>query len=392
MNIEINPDKFGLDSSVVISGRPGGPLDGIRFAAKDVFDVAGRVTGAGNPDWARTHAVAEKHAFAVQKLLDSGATLAGKTVSDELAYSLVGANMHYGTPENPKAPGRVPGGSSSGSASCVAAGLTDIALGTDTSGSVRIPAAYCGLFGIRPTWGSIPTQGVVPLAPSFDTVGWFARSGTILSMVAAALLPEPECVPVERIYLARDAFDLASEDVLIALEPLLSRLFQRFASVHTSILASPGLASWARTYRFLQSAEVWKTHGNWFEQTSPNMASDIYHRLAMGRDVPADELTAACRHREAIRRLMNELVTPGSVVCLPTAPTIAPLRVSRATDLDDLRQRTLCLTCIAGLSGFPQVTIPATTSSGCPAGLSIIGAPGSESFLLQLAAAFDGQE
>ncbi len=163
----------GVD--VRLPGRPGGPLAGLTFAAKDLFDVQGFVTGCGNPDWAATHPVAERSAAAVEALLDAGAALVGKTITDEISLGLLGVNRFYGTPLNPRAPDRVPGGSSSGSASAVAGGACDIALGTDSGGSVRVPASFCGLFGLRPTLGRIDARGMMVQSPTFDTVGYFTR-------------------------------------------------------------------------------------------------------------------------------------------------------------------------------------------------------------------------
>ena len=137
-----------------IEGRPGGPIAGLTFAAKDLFDVAGVPTGGGNHDWPTGHPVPTRHAWAVQALLDGGATLIGKTITDEVSLGILGENAFDGTPINVRAPGRVAGGSSSGSAAAVAAGICDTALGTDTGGSVRVPASFCGLYGIRPTHGS----------------------------------------------------------------------------------------------------------------------------------------------------------------------------------------------------------------------------------------------
>src|ERR1700716_3902164 len=143
-----------------IAGRAGGPLAGLTFAAKDLFDVARHPTGGGNPDWARCNAVPDRHAWAVQTLLDAGADLIGKTVTDEISLGILGENPFDGTPTNPRAPGHVPGGSSSGSAAAVAAGLCDTALGTDTGGSVRVPASFCGLYGMRPTHGRLDLAGM----------------------------------------------------------------------------------------------------------------------------------------------------------------------------------------------------------------------------------------
>ncbi len=210
-------DPFGAfcqHGDLRLPGATTGPLVGLTFAAKDLFDIAGYVTGAGNPDWLRTHTPAGETAPAVRMLLDAGATLVGKTLTDELAFSMSGENIHYGTPVNPAAPGRIPGGSSSGSASATAGRLVDFALGTDTSGSIRVPASYCGLFGMRPTHGRVSCRGVVPLAPSLDTVGWFAREALLLQRIGGVLLAEhPSATLPTRILIADDAFALVEDAV-----------------------------------------------------------------------------------------------------------------------------------------------------------------------------------
>jgi amidase len=180
---------FCAHATTFRGGSPGGPLAGRRFAVKDLFAIAGHRACFGNPDWLSTHWAAEATAPVITWLLDAGAALVGTTVTDELAFSLTGENPHYGTPPNPAAPGRVPGGSSSGSASAVAGGLVDFALGTDTGGSVRVPASHCGIFGFRPTHGAVSPAGVLPFSPSFDTVGWFARDADTLAAVGDRLFP-----------------------------------------------------------------------------------------------------------------------------------------------------------------------------------------------------------
>src|SRR5437764_9998810 len=197
-----------------IAGRAGGPLSGLTFAAKDLFDVAGHPTGGGNPDWARTNPVPERHAWAVQRLLDAGADLIGKTITDEVSLGILGENPFYGTPVNPRVPGHVPGGSSSGSAAAVAGGLCDTALGTDTGGSVRVPASFCGLYGIRPTHGRIDAAGMLPQAPTSDTTGWFARDATTFARVSSVMLGEeiPPALPTSLV-IAADAFGFADANV-----------------------------------------------------------------------------------------------------------------------------------------------------------------------------------
>ena len=196
-----------------MSGAPTGPLQGLSFAANDVFDIAGDRTGNGNPVWLETHPPASHTASAVERLLAAGARMVGKTHTDELAYSLNGENVHYGTPINPRAPGRIPGGSSSGSAAAVAGGLVDFALGTDCGGSVRLPASYCGIYGVRTSHGLIPIDGVADLAASFDTVGWFARDPAMMRRVGDVMLPAAPAFVPKRLLIATDAFAFAGDDI-----------------------------------------------------------------------------------------------------------------------------------------------------------------------------------
>lgn len=370
-----------------------GALTGLSFAAKDLFDVRGYVTGAGNPDWLRTHGPATETAPAVAVLLAAGARLVGKTIADELAFSLSGKNVHYGTPLNPAAPDRIPGGSSSGSAAAVAGNLVDFALGTDTSGSVRIPASYCGLFGMRPTHGRIPTRGVVPLAPSFDTVGWLARDGEVLLRVGEVLVAEQApCAAPDRLLLAEDAFILADPPLQERLKAALISLQDHFRTVAGIQLASGSLEAWASTELVLKDYEAWQSHGSWIRQVNPRFAPDIEKRFQRAARVTAAQRAAAKSQRHAIRARLLELLQDNAVICLPTAPSVAPLKEMPEEALDEVRHRTLMLTCIAGLGGLPQLTLPMATFQGCPAGISLMGAPGQDLALLAIAKrAFSGK-
>lgn len=379
---------FVPGEDVVADGADDGPLRGLTFAAKDVFDVAGHVTGAGNPDWRRTHEPAERTATAVQRLLDAGATLVGRTISDELAYSLLGVNAHDGTPTNPAAPDSVPGGSSSGSAAATAAGLVDVALGTDTAGSVRVPAGLCGVYGVRPTFGAVPTDGVVGLAPSFDTVGWFARESLVLWQVAGVLLgPAPEHHPPhDHLVVADDVWDAADDEVVEALLPAMQRLAVRLSTSQVDRLASEGLDVWADQARILAAREAWTVHGDWLQATNPTLSLDIKQRFDAAALVTDDEVTRARAVRDQAAKRLDDLLGPTTVLALPTTPEIAPLLASTDAQFAEFRRRTLVLTCIAGLAGLPQVTVPVTTLAEYPVGLSLIGAPGTDHQLLALAA------
>jgi amidase len=373
-----------------LAGAPGGPLEGIRFAAKDLFDVAGYVTGAGNPDWARTHPVPTRHAAAVEALLSAGATLAGKTHTDELAFSLNGENAHYGTPVNPRAPGRIPGGSSSGSASAVAGHAVETALGTDTGGSIRIPSSYCGLYGIRTTHGAVPKDGLVPLAPRFDVVGWFARDPALLARLGGALLPVGETSPVTRLLRLEDGFALAGEPVAGALSGALAQLADRLPlSSATLAPGQDGLGAWFAHFRTLQGRDVWRTHGDWVTAHEPVFGPGIRERFAWAASLTEEAETLAEAGRAEAIRALDALLTPGTALLLPTAPGIAPRLATPPAELEAFRTRAMTLTGIAGLGGLPQISIPAATLEGCPLGLSVIGARGSDRALLRAVAEWE---
>ncbi len=378
-----------------LDGAAEGPLSGLTFAAKDIFDIAGHVTGCGNPDWARTHPAATATAPAVQVWLDAGARLVGKTVTDELAYSLNGQNFHYGTPANSNAPGRIPGGSSCGSASAVAGGAVDLALGSDTGGSVRVPASYCGLFGLRPTHGRLSLEGVMPLAPSFDTVGWFARDAELLRRAGEVLFAEQgarDAAP-SRLLIADDAFALAEPATREALGPLVERLEARLGRAEPVVLGEPGggLGEWMWHFRHLQADEIRAVHGAWIAEVKPHFGPEIAERFAWVETVTPEAVAAAQAGREAFTERLRGLVPEGSVVCLPTATGIAPLLSASAESLRDHRGRMLSLTCPAGLAGLPQITMPLASVTGCPVGLSLIGWLGADLSLLRFAEALTRQ-
>ena len=375
---------------VALAATGTGVLDGLRLAVKDVFDVAGHVTGCGNPDWQRTHAAAPRTASAISRLLAAGATLVGKTVTDELAYSLSGENSHYGTPANPRAPGRIPGGSSSGSASAVAADLADVALGTDCGGSIRIPASFCGLYGMRPTHGRVPVDGLVPLAPSFDTVGWFASSADHLRRVGTVLLGD-DLVPTasHTLLIARDLFALLDAPTLAALQPSLTNVQAHFAAVVEVDVCDGDVVTLMRAFRILQAAEIWAEHGQWIAQTVPSFGPGVRERFVAAAQVSAADVAQAQAVRDALRLRMARLLPPGTLLCLPSAPDIAPRIGTSAASMEDFRSKAMQLLCIAGLAGLPQASVPATQLAGCPLGLSLMGPANGDIALLDCIVALD---
>jgi amidase len=373
-----------------LEGKPGGPLSGLTFAAKDLFDVAGHPTGGGNPDWGRTHKVPSRHAWAVQALIDAGASLVGKTITDEISLGILGENPFDGTPVNPRAPGRVPGGSSAGSAAAVASGLCDTALGTDTGGSVRAPASFCGIYGIRPTHGRLDLSGMMSQAPSSDTTGWFAGDAETFARVSAVMLGEaiPGRLPT-RLVVATDAFALADPATAAALEPMVARLGALIGEVREAAMAPPGLAAWARAQRTLQPHEAWLNFRDWIEATNPRFQFTVARNLALAAAIPASERAWAALVREEARGRMRQLLQPGTILCLPTTPFPAPLCGQSLSVLEPLRDRITALCAHGGLTGVPQVSIPGATVDGLPVGLSIVGAHGADASLVAVARALE---
>jgi amidase len=361
-----------------------GPLSGLTFAVKDLIDVAGHVTGGGNPDWLRTHAPAPRSAPAVDQLLAAGATLRGKTVTDELAFSLEGVNAHYGTPRNPVCPDRIPGGSSSGSASAVAAGLVDFALGTDTGGSVRVPAGFCGLFGFRPTHNAIPLSGVIPFAPSYDTIGWFARDMTTLASVGDVLLPKAAPSPIRRLVLVRDAFELADASATVALRDACATL-----GVSDEVKLFDGRADhWRECYRVLQGTEIWRELGPWTAATKPRFGNNIAPRFADAASISEADVAHWTPVRAAFASRVRAMLAHGVGLAIPTAPSIALRKGASEEDIGAFYQRALALTSIAGHAGLPQITLPVGRVDGCPVGLSIVAQADCDRALLEAASAW----
>jgi amidase len=362
-----------------------GPLSQRRFAAKDVFDVAGHVCCAGNPDWLASHKPAAATADSVQLLLDAGATLVGKARCDELTYSISGRNAHYGTPTNPRAPGRLPGGSSSGSAAAVAGGLVEIALGTDTTGSIRTPAALCGLWGLRPTHGATAGAGVLPLAPSFDTVGALAADARLLRATYEVLLDSRRFKPTwARVALPEDAWALADPAVRGVLDQRAAPLRRALASKPAAITEG-GLGGWADAVRIVQAHEIWGVFGDWVEQSRPEFGPGVGQRIEAARRVTDEQAAQGRRSCEAFGRRVRELVRDDTVVVLPTCPTVPPRADAREDDLSDWRSRVMQLTAPANVSGLPQLAVPGGEVEGLPVGFSLIGPPDSELALIDLA-------
>ncbi len=378
-------------SQFTLPGETEGPLAGLRAGIKDLYDIKGHVTGCGNPVYAATHEAAKTTAPAVRALLESGATVVGKTHTDELAYSLMGVNAHYGTPRNTAAPDRVPGGSSSGSVAAVAAGTVEVGLGSDTGGSVRMPASFCGVYGIRTTHGLIPLDDVMALAPSFDTAGWFARDARTLGKVGEvygiALSGKPTAL-----HRPTDVWALVPQSVVDALAPQLARVEAVFGGITDTRLSADPMSDWFEVFRVCQASEIWQVHGSWVSSNEPKFGPGIAERFAMASEIDASVYNAARTSRAEMIKPLVDALGDGVVMVIPTAPGPAPLLSASDADLDSYRKAALSMLCPAGLAGLPQVSIPGAKLDGAPLGLSLLGGHGSDGLLLAMAAALEASK
>ncbi|KAM7478001.1 hypothetical protein LguiA_026214 [Lonicera macranthoides] len=387
-------------------------LNNLTFTVKDIFDVDGYVTGFGNPDWARTHSAATSTAPSVLALLAEGATCVGKTVMDEMAYSINGENVHYGTPTNPRAPDRVPGGSSSGSAVSVGATLVDFSLGTDTGGSVRVPASYCGILGFRPSHGLVPTTGVIPMAQSFDTVGWFARDPLILNRIGQVLLQLPHVDPVTptNIIIAEDCFKLLSipsDRVTKVLIKSIDKIFgghivnyasigdyveskvpslKRFMvkGVESQEYSIESLTALSSAMRSLQRYEFKNNHGEWVSTVKPDLGPGISERVWEALQSTDENIDACHPVKNELRSALTALLGDYGILVIPSVPGPPPKLKTEPSTLETFRARAFSLLSIAGVSGFCQVSIPLGMYDNLPVSVSLLGKHGSDGFLLNV--------
>lgn len=367
-------------------GAGQGPLHGLCFGLKDLYDIAGEVTGFGSPDWAATHPPAERHAWVLERLLAAGADCVGKTHTDEFAYSLIGSNAHYGQPVNVNAPGRLTGGSSSGSAAAVAAGLVDFAIGSDTGASVRVPAGLCGIYGIRTSHGRISMAGAAPLVPSFDTCGWFARDPAVLCRVGEVLMPEPEpIVQARRAWYPSDVASLLPEPVAAVMQAAAESLAEQLG---LPLLTGPignaagGPADWAEIFRQVQGHEAWAAHRDWIETVKPTMGPDVGERFRFAASVTDAVYQPMAAAREDVSDYLTDTLGDDTVLVLPASVDIAPRRDASADALQAFRVGCMQLTSIAGVARLPQVVMPWQRIAGCPFGVSLVGARGTDRTLL----------
>jgi Asp-tRNA(Asn)/Glu-tRNA(Gln) amidotransferase A subunit family amidase len=343
---------------------------------KDLYAVAGFPIGAGNPTFLAEASLETANAPAVQQLLDAGAAIRGIAQTDEFAYSIAGANPHYGPPPNPAVPGGLPGGSSSGPASAVALGEATIGLGTDTAGSIRVPASYQGLWGLRTTHGAVPLESVWPLAPSFDTAGWLTRDEVTLRRVVDVCLGDATAATAGFV-VAPALVALATPAVQQAFATAVARL-----EVDHVDLGDP--TAMFEAFRVTQAAEAWASDGAWVREHPDAVGPGARERFAIAaqvtRDQEADARAAVAAHRARLDAILGD-----RVLLVPSASSPAPAVDASPADLDAVRGATLRLTAIAGLTGRPALSVPLLHVPE-PVGLCLVGPRGSDLTLVGLGA------
>ena len=379
-------------------------LENVSIAIKDNIDVCGLKTGCGNPDFLSDFSpkVKTENAPLVEHLLREGGQIVGKTHMDELAWSLQGENYHYGTPRNERAIGRIPGGSSSGSASAVSRGLVDLAVGTDTAGSVRVPASFCGIYSIRMThnfYERLCHEGIVPLAKSFDVPGFFANDLEMLLRATKALVlkafpdntnnAEEESFntnsdddriikDVVKFVKLEDAFALATDEVRGAIDTYLEKNGIEYETV--KLEENQNILEWWEDFRVQQTDDVWKAHGDWIRKRNPKFGPGVHERFYGAEEVSEDTKNVE-RAREMNRKraeiIRNEVFRGrnSTIICIVPAAACAPPKLNEdASVVNDLRVKTLSLSSISGLTGLPEVVVPCVSNKNeLPIGVGFIG-------------------
>lgn len=380
--IEMAPTEITAETS-----KLSGALFGTTLAVKDIFDVKGTRTGCGNPQILQQAKPATSNAYVVQSLLDNGADYIGKTLTDELAFSLMGQNSHYPFPINPAAPDRVTGGSSCGSVAAVAGNLADIALGSDTGGSIRAPASFCGIVGLRTTHGRISLEGSMSLAPSLDTAGWFAKDISLYEKVGDVLLNSDSHKGnlTDLIFSPElDALMLGEEEKS-AYKKMLADVAPHFGSLSPAPKPNASFDDLYICFRQIQGAEAWKVHGEWISSGERNLGPGVKDRFEYGAQITPDMVATQTQLRDQFRYQLADMLGENKILVLPTVPGAAPKADLDFASLQSYREQALRLLLWSGLSGFPQITLPLGTVHNAPFGISLLGPKGSDKALIKIA-------
>ncbi len=397
LNAYLHVDPEGATAAAraagsVLAGGNGGSLCGIPLCVKDVIDVAGMPTTAGAAGWVRNPS---EDAPAVARLRAAGAIIVGKGNTNEFAFGIDGQNPHWGDCHNPVDSSRMSGGSSSGPAAATASGQALGAVGTDTSGSLRVPASFCGLVSVRPTHGLVPTAGVVPLAWSYDTVGPIARTVADAALLLDVLADGAVGSPAQldglrglRIGLVEQFLGDCARPIADAVRGAAERW--RAAGAEVLPVEIPRLENLSALHRTIQFCEAAAAHRSWFADQRDRYGPGVRERIEVGGALPAKDYLLAQRARALVRAEAAAATAGLDALVAPTAPVTAPPLGAEAVDVDSrslpLRPALLSFTVPLTQPGGPVVAVPLGEEEGMPFGIQILGAPRSEGRLLGIAA------
>ena len=384
----------------LLQGAWEGPLAGLTVAVKDLFAIAGYRIGAGNPTYLESARREEQTSPAVADLLRGGASLRGIARTDEFAYSIAGDNAHYGTPPNGALPGALPGGSSSGPAAAVATGQAEVGLATDTAGSIRVPASYQGLWGLRTTHGLVPRMGMLPLAQSFDTVGWLTRDGDTLQRVADWVLSYDGSESTESVYgesgddlpwrfvVPHEVMDAVEPETRTAFDALLARLAASDDPPVLRRVEIGALDEYYEPFRLVQGAEAWRNNQEWLRAHPGAVGPAVAERFRIASEVTPAQESEARVQLATLRDRLHEVVRD-AVLVLPTVPGPAPMRTADGDRIDTVRQATLRMTSPAAIGGLPALSAPLLTVPSrlgpAPVGVCLVSRAGTDIALVRLA-------
>jgi aspartyl-tRNA(Asn)/glutamyl-tRNA(Gln) amidotransferase subunit A len=375
-----------------------GPLDGTIVTIKDLFDVTGEVTRAGSRALADEAKPATADAPVVQRLRAAGAVIVAKTNMSEFAYSGVGANPHFGTPGNPADRKRVPGGSSSGAAVAAADGMCEVAIGTDTGGSCRIPGALCGIVGYKPSRQRIPTDGAFPLSYSIDSIGPIARSVEACARTDAVMAGEnftslePAPLAGLRIGVVQGApLENLDETVAKRFPDAIGRLKQAGARISEETLSLLGDMAQVNSKGGVQPAEAFTVHRDLLSRRADAIDPNVRARLERARNIGAADYIDMVRQRARLIRAMDARMADLDVLAMPTTPIVAPT-IQEVTPPDDFARKNAMLlrnTVIANFFDLCAISLPLPREGGLPTGLMLIARNGQDHRLFRIAAAVE---
>ena len=359
-----------------------GPLSDLTFVVKDMCEIKGFKSSCGNPDFYEKCLPADDFAPFLKDILNKGATLKGITICDEFFYSLIGENGHYGTPANLNAPGCVPGGSSSGSAAALTTDLYDFSIGSDTGGSVRVPASFCGLLGIRPTHNRINTKGVYPMAPTFDTIGWFARDIKTFKKIGFTVLNQKDKTKnsFKDFVIAEDILELANSDIINLFNNYINNSFPEIKKIRLSKHNKDVIAD---NFRILQGGEIVENVIPWILKNKPKISPEINNRIEMAIKITKDEINQAVKFRENLKKEIELTLPEGLIALFPTTPFSSPKCGQSDEQLSSYRKKLMEFTSIAGMTSRPQISIPKFKDNTGPIGISLLGWRYSDEVLLE---------